>query len=787
MISKNFLKKAFVAVVILFFSASATIPTTGNILFQESTTQESEINMVDETTIELTINSLKFEFGSISTENGMFSTVEIPGKGFTSCVGEAKLPMLKYMLEIPQNAEPEIIIKSIDWDAISLSEIDLPTKIIPFQPSIEKDADTIQDFFINNQYYSTDSFIPKIIAQIIDTGEIRGHRFVLVEISPIQYNPSTGELKTMNNCQIIVDLPDSDMMQTYEKIQHYTSSAFEDLFSAIFDNYGFYEKNIEVAEEDGYLIIIYDDFYEEIQPLVDLKVTKGYDTTVIKTSDIPGGSTKENIKNYIEEAYNEWSNPPSFILLVGDTPQIPTYPGTTGPSAADLYYVTVASDDYFPDIYIGRFPASQESHVTAMVEKTVYYETGNFNSTDWIKKAAFMAGNDFYYITEGTHNYVIETYLEPNEYNCTKLYEVTYGATTQDVKDALNDGRSLAIFSGHGSTTAWGDGPPFSQLDVNSLENYQMYPLVCSHACSTGTFDLGECFGETWLRAADRAGLAFWGASASTYWNEDDILEKGMFQAWWDDGLVSIGGMTDMALYYVYENYSGGGRTKYYYECYNVLGDPSIKIWTGAPNEPPETPDAPIGPNEGSTGVKYSFSSSTTDPEGDKIYYKFDWGDGTVSDWLGPYESAEIAKGYHIWEEENLYEVKVKAKNEPGGDSQWSNSSTINILQAPTLDIGIISGGLFKVKAIVKNVGSLDATDISWSISLSGGAFIGKKSEGSIPLIKAGSQETISINPIIGLGETKVTVSATITESSDSRTLNGKIYLFYIVVTPSGP
>ena len=786
MISKNFLKKIFVLAIILFFSASATISTTGNIPLQKSTIQESEINMVDETTIKLNINNLEFKFDSISTENGMFSTIEIPGKGYATSIGEAKLPMLKYMLEIPQNAEPEITIKSIEWESKSLPELGLPIKIIPFQPSIQKDTNTIQDFVIDKQYYSINSFIPKNIAHIVDTGEIRGHRFILVEISPIQYNPSTGELKTINICQIIINLPNSNMMQTYEKIQRYTSSAFEDLFKGIFDNYGYYEKNIASIEEDGFLIIVHDDFYEEIQPLVELKTSKGYDTTVTKTSDIPGGATKENIKEYIEEAYNEWSNPPSYILLVGDTPQIPTYPGTTGPSAADLYYVTMNSEDYFPDIYIGRFPAAQESHVTAMIEKTVYYEKGNFNSTEWIKKAAFMAGNDYYYVTEGTHNYVIDIFLEPNEYNCTKLYQVTYGATTQDVKDALNDGRSLAIYSGHGNSNAWGDGPPFSQSDVSGLTNYEMYPFVCSHACLTGTFDISECFGETWLRAADKAGLAFWGASASTYWNEDDILEKGMFQAWWDNQLVSIGGMTDMALYYVYENYSGGEYSKYYYECYNVLGDPSIIIWTDTPNKPPETPEAPNGPNEGATGVEYSFSTSTTDPEGDKIYYQFNWGDGTFSDWLGPYEPKETAKGYHIWKEENLYEVKVKAKNENSGASQWSNSSTINILQAPTLKIRIISGGLFKVKAIIRNIGSLDATDVNWSISLNGGAFIGKNSEGTIPLIKAGREETITLNPIIGLGETKVTVHATIPESSDSRTQNGKIYLFYIIVTPSG-
>lgn len=397
-----------------------------------------------------------------------------------------------------------------------------------------------------------------------------------------------------------------------------------------------------------------------------------------------------------------------------------------------------------------------------------------------------MAGNDNYHISEGTHNYVINTYLEPNGYNCTKLYEVSYGATTQDVKDALNDGRSLAIFSGHGSTTSWADGPSFTQSDVNSLTNTDMYPFVCSHACVTGSFALSECFGETWLRAEDKAGLAFWGSSANTLWTEDDILERGMFQAWWDDGLETIGGMTDMGLYYLYENYSGGGYTKYYFECYNVLGDPSVKIWTDDPNSPPEKPEIPDGPDEGATTIEYTFSSSTTDPEGEKIYYLFDWGDGTDSGWIGPYNSGQTGEATHAWEAEDIYEVKVIAMDENGRQSQWSDPTTITILQSPLMDIGIVRGGFFKINAEIKNIGSLEATNIDWKIELNGGAFMGKNSTGTIPSIQPGGEETVSSNTIIGFGETQVTVSATIPQSSDSRTQGGNIFFFYLIVHPSG-
>ncbi len=68
------------------------------------------------------------------------------------------------------------------------------------------------------------------------------------------------------------------------------------------------------------------------------------------------------------------------------------------------------------------------------------------------------------------------------------------------------------------------------QSDVNGLTNDGMYPFVCSHACLTNQFTESECFGETWLRAPNKGGLAFWGASTYSYWDEDDILEKSMFK-----------------------------------------------------------------------------------------------------------------------------------------------------------------------------------------------------------------------------------------------------------------
>ncbi|HHH80275.1 MAG TPA: PKD domain-containing protein, partial [Thermoplasmatales archaeon] len=668
------MKRALYSIVVVFGIVSLFVGTNLSPFIGDATSDINngffiEVKKSDAECVEITIVFPSFDFSSIETEQGVFTVVKLLDEGFNTLEGEAKLPKLRRMVEIPEGAEPSIYVTSATWSYISLEDMGFPKMIMPVQPSLLKTQNASNDFVINESYYSRDEFLPHDTAKILDVGEIRGHRFALIEISPVKYNPLSGELKIMKECEIKVNLHGSDITLTHEKIKRYSSKAFDDMLKTAFINYGSFEEDDDENTFDGgegYLIIVYDDFYDEIMPLANWKENLGFDVTVTKTSQIPGGVTKDNIKNYIQDAYNNWSTPPSYVLLVGDTAEIPTWTGSASSSATDLYYVTMDDDD-FADIHIGRFPASQESHVTAMVDKTVYYEEGDFGSDEFIKKAAFMASNDNYQISEGTHNYVINNYLDPNGYTCDKLYCHTYGATTQDVKDALNDGRSLAVYSGHGSTTSWADGPPFSQSDVNSLTNEGMYPFVCSHACLTGKFTVDECFGETWLRAADKAALAFWGSSTYTYWDEDDVLEKKMFSAWWDDDIETIGGMTDMAKYYLYQYYGGGGRSQYYLQCYNVLGDPSVKIWRDVPLK-----------------ADFDYESKYPNP-GDNIQFT-DESVGGVTSWVWSFGDGGTSyerNPAHVYQNEGNYTVTLTVSNTAGKTDSISKSVWVKINWEP--------------------------------------------------------------------------------------------------------
>jgi agmatine deiminase len=123
----------------------------------------------------------------------------------------------------------------------------------------------------------------------------------------------------------------------------------------------------------------------------------------------------------------------------------------------------------------------------------------------------------------------------------------------------------------------------------------------------------------------------------------------------------------------------GSGRI----ENHPYIGAAGAHIFTAhneqGDNNPPETPQRPQGPASGKAGSTYRYSTSTNDPDEDVVFYLWDWGDETVSEWLGPYESGVEISTTHTWEEKGTYEIRVKAKDIYGEESDWSEPLAVSM------------------------------------------------------------------------------------------------------------
>ncbi|MCP4567218.1 MAG: PKD domain-containing protein [FCB group bacterium] len=99
-------------------------------------------------------------------------------------------------------------------------------------------------------------------------------------------------------------------------------------------------------------------------------------------------------------------------------------------------------------------------------------------------------------------------------------------------------------------------------------------------------------------------------------------------------------------------------------------------------NSAPDIPATPAGPATGVSGSSYEFTASTTDLDGHQIYYRWDWGDGEISDWVGPYASGATGAASHAFPAGD-FDVKVQAKDDygDGDESDWSTVSSISLLQ----------------------------------------------------------------------------------------------------------
>jgi len=89
----------------------------------------------------------------------------------------------------------------------------------------------------------------------------------------------------------------------------------------------------------------------------------------------------------------------------------------------------------------------------------------------------------------------------------------------------------------------------------------------------------------------------------------------------------------------------------------------------------------------GKTGKSYTYSAHTIDPDGDQVFYWFDWDDGTTSGWKGPYNSGQTESVSHVWNAKGTYQVKVKSKDINGVESVWSNPLPISMPNYKAMDL----------------------------------------------------------------------------------------------------
>ncbi len=361
------------------------------------------------------------------------------------------------------------------------------------------------------------------------------------------------------------------------------------------------------ANHAEYIIIAPKEFAADVQPLVDHR-SVGLDVRLVDLESIfddfnYGIYSPEAIRSFLAYAYHSWSGgPPTYVLLVGDGTydykgnfghvnpnRLPPYLAWVDPwvgeTAADNRYVTVAGDDPFPDMHIGRLPAETTAQLATMVAKIVDYE-GNPPPQDWVEQVLFvaddpdLAGNFHIYSDDLVNNYLPEPYVATRAYYGSTCLSGT--ACKQVILDTLNTtGTLLVNYIGHGSADLWTEDGLWGIDDLSSLEVTTRLPVVLGMTCwdgafhhvKEGNFD-GTALAEGIVRIDGRGAVAGWSATGQGVAAGHDYLNKGFLQATLYDGVREIGIAADAGKARVFAS----GYFTDLLETYHLFGDPALRL-----------------------------------------------------------------------------------------------------------------------------------------------------------------------------------------------------------------
>lgn len=347
-----------------------------------------------------------------------------------------------------------------------------------------------------------------------------------------------------------------------------------------------------VAQENKYLIVSAPDYVGSaaLTEFIAFRTSRGYEVSVY---NVPAGTSREDIKAYIESL---WGTPdaPDYLLIVGDTSgaastsnTIPHWVGAgTRQAPTDLPYACMdGPGDWYPDMYYGRFSVTSPGMLQQVVDKIIRVESGDFPDPSYLRRAAMLATDDPTAEAAALHDSIISTYLEPAGFSATRIY-AGMGGSTADIAAAVNAGVLFTVYFGHSGTGGW-SSPGFWQANVNALTNDGLYGLTMGWSCNSARFDQDECYGETWLRAANKGSAAYLSASAgipsgsATAWDCSWRMERYFFQSLFEDDIHEVGRAWQQALWKMLDDPDygpGHSETRNIFDEMVLLGDPALRL-----------------------------------------------------------------------------------------------------------------------------------------------------------------------------------------------------------------
>lgn len=504
---------------------------------------------------------------------------------------EAGAPALPYFSEsviIPNTGKATLVVSHDGYTEYQNVEIS------PSKGNLKRNVSPSSIPYTFGNAYNTDAFYPSQLAKLGSPYNLRNTRGATVSFYPYQYNPVTKVLRVYENLQaeIVMNPAETGINELSAEVTN------RDVFHNVYDHHYLnagevFGRYTPVGEEGQMLIIAKDSYISNIEPLARWKTESGIKTTIVGTST--AGTTDQAIHTYIQNFYSSNSDL-VYVLLVGDHADVPSHSyGTSGWEElwSDSYYGMLTGNDYYPEVFIGRFSGSA-NQINTMVERTLEYEKTPASGT-WMARAIGLASDEGAgYGDDGEAdwqharnnrtklmNYGYETVHE--------FYDGSHGGDDANgnpsaaiISPAVNEGIGLFNYTGHGDQTTCITGN-YSSSNITAATNNGKYPFVISVACNNGTFTAGTCISETWMRAKNATGptgaIAACGSSILMAWAQpmqtQDEMADIISETYANNRKHTLGGLFYNSQMSMLEDYNADNSSVEVMQTWVMFGDPS--------------------------------------------------------------------------------------------------------------------------------------------------------------------------------------------------------------------
>ena len=633
-------------------------------------------------TIRANINDIQLT-QQIGQDGNLYDIIELSSGDCIEKLGQPSLPSLIKQFVIPYN------VKVKDIDIIIKEKQKLPGEynIFPEQEELKTDLKLTDPIFIqgDKKIYNSNQIFPMKSVDIVNEGFFGNDHIIALSFCPFQYIPNKGKLQFLSEVQIQLSFETTNK-DYLKKVQSETSAKMHDsLVRLIAENDNDMARfrpeidTIPLNQQDDYLTQYLIITNEELAPAFELlqqhKTKLGIPTEIVLVSDIEeiswGEDTQAKIRNYIKDRYA--TDDIVYVLLGGNETIVPVryaYNYNTVVQkepwqqfVCDLYYSDLTGEwevdgdgiygepnhddpDIYPEVFVGRIPASYPEEVIAWTNKLITFEMNpsrgivcndnqNSNDDDPSKIPNQQIVNNYNHLTKAlfiaadhlTDQPALVSQVFPDYFFCDIDSCVEYPSGSDpnptsphgyEVINTINQGWQFINVLCHGNpdnyasmaanlneqpkSYVWGDRERIdgSEIPVHNGALSDLIPysptITYSIACDNAWIDWSNCpygwivarsnrsMGEAAVLLAEKADVAYIGNSRYGWVGTSYKLMKSFYQLVFDSTIWPDEYEPCLEIGVIHNVH------KVFHPTYRdlnygllLLGDPSMRVWSQLP------------------------------------------------------------------------------------------------------------------------------------------------------------------------------------------------------------